>query len=280
MTGALVMTGCSRAAGPEAAAPPATSSGAADSITLIRETQFEFPDKRVAAMREMQKSCLEGRAVVAAAQGWTFDPAAESQSDAEILALDAQRTEEYFDGPRYAKVVSGRRLLPNSISVEREGSCKFKSQAHKTVEIRVDHCSLISVAYDLEKGGGTRTELKDVCDAKQEKAQQVGDPVPVPGTSAQCRWSVDIQQPVAGLQVPVCTLVPQPVHAGTGRALVALRGMTDVVRQSTKALPGTNQLTLQSMSTVERAVQIAVGTAISPDRFKAPADSANFAPAN
>ena len=41
-----------------------------------------------------------------------------------------------------------------------------------------------------------------------------------------------------------------------------------------------DEITQRNGTMVERAVQIAVGVAISPDRFKPPADSANFAPAN
>lgn len=251
----------------------AAASGVKSSVTIVRESKPEFPDKAIAAYRELQKSCMEGRTEVAKAQGWAYDPAADAMSDAAILALDTQKTEEYFDGNKHAVVVNGTRYDGTKFGVTQELSCKLASTPFKSAEIRDGDCHRISVEYDLPDPSGRRIDMKGACDKPSAATvDQSGATVAVAGQ--QCRWNKD--EPGNPMHIATCTLLPNPVHAGTGLELVAIRKSTDGLRSASQALPGTQALTLQSLVMVEQATTIDVGGSIAAAKFEAPADSAAF----
>ena len=215
----------------------------------------------------------------AAAEGWAYDPVADRLTDAQIEALDTERTEEYFEGRQYAKVVSGMRFDPSSLSATREGSCKPTAVAFKSVEVVDASCKLQSVVYDPAAGTGTREESPNACEPSSGAPEQAGEAVALPGTNAQCKWTPAPAAGPGGMALPYtpeCTLLPSPVHAGTGRPLVAIRKMPDLLRNAATPLPGMQALDMQSMVTVEQAVQVSVGTPIPADKFRLPADAAAF----
>ncbi len=273
----LLAQGCSPQA--EGAVSGASGSDSANPVIIVREKHHDFPEKFAAAMREVQAHCFAGKSAIAAAQGWAYDPATERLTDAEIAALDTERTEEYFDGKKYAKIVSGGLYDTSLISVEKDGTCKPQPQPFKSAEIHDGACNVLSIEYDLAKGTGSKTKLKGNCDTPEEAPEQSGEAVPVAGTSVQCKWTPPgpVVTSLGNVpRVPECTLVPTPVHAGTGRVLVAIRKMPDHLRQSVTPLPGMEALDMQSLTTTEQAVAISVGAAIAADKFQAPADSAAF----
>jgi hypothetical protein len=283
---ALWLTACSPKAA-EGPAPTAAASagaeenrsGAGDGIVLVREKRHDFPDKFAATIREIQSRCFEAKAVIAKAQGWAFDPAAERLTDLEIAALDTERTEEYFSGKRYAKIITGMHYSPAEMEPTREGTCKPVPQPFKSAEVRDDgSCAAMLVEYDLANKTGKRDRLKGDCRSAPEVPVQAGDPVAVPGTTAQCRWTAPPggNAALARLAVPECTLVPSPVHAGTGRPLVAIRKMPEFLRQSTKALPGTQVIDPQSLVSTEQAVEVGVGVRVPAEKFDWPTDSVGF----
>lgn len=252
----------------------AAASGVKSSVTIVRESKPEFPDKAVAAYRELQQRCMEGRAEVAKAQGWAYDPKADAMSDAAILALDTQKTEEYFDGKKYAVVTSGTRYDGTKFGVTQELSCKLASTPFKSAEIRDGDCHRISVEYDLPDPSGRRIDMKGACDKPSAATvDQSGATVAIAGNQ-QCRWNKD--EPGNPLHIATCTLLPNPVHAGTGMELIAIRKSTDGLRNAGQALPGTEALSLQSLVMVEQATTIDVGGSIAAAKFEAPADSAAF----
>ncbi len=282
----LWLTACSPKAA-EGPAPAAAAfagaaesrSGAGDGIVLVREKRHDFPDKFAATIRESQARCFEAKAVVAKAQGWAFDPAAERLTDLEIAALDTERTEEYFSGKRYAKIITGMHYFPASMQPTREGTCKPVPQPFKSAEVRNDSaCELMVIEYDPANKTGTRQRLKGDCRSAPEAPVQAGDLVVVPGTTSQCQWTAPPggNAALARLAVPECTLVPSPIHAGTGRPLVAIRKMPEFLRQSTKALPGTEVTDMQSLVSTEQAVEVGVGVRVPAEKFDWPADSLGF----
>ena len=253
-------------------------SGANDGIVLVREKRHDFPDKFAATIRELQARCFEAKAVIAKAQGWAFDPATERLTDPEIAALDTERTEEYFSGKRYAKFTSGTQYVPTEMQPTREGTCKLSPHPLKSAEVRNDGtCEVLLIEYDLANKTGTRQRLKGVCDSPPKASVQAGDPVPVPGTSAQCRWNSPAGgAALARLAASECTLAPSPVHAGTGRPLVAIRKMPEFLRQSKQALPGTEVADVQSLVSTEQAVVVSIGVRVPDERFDWPIDSLSF----
>lgn len=283
---ALWLTACSPKAAEGQAPAAAALSGAAESrsraddgIVLVREKRHDFPDKFAATIRESQARCFEAKAVIAKAQGWAFDPAVERLTDREIAALDTERTEEFFSGKQYAKIITGMHHFPTEIEPTREGSCKPVPHPFKSAEVRNDGtCELMRIEYDPANKTGTRERLKGGCSSTPEAFTQAGDPVAVPGTTAQCRWTAPPggNAALASMAVPECTLVPSPVHAGTGRPLVAIRKMPEFLRQSTKVLPGMEVTDLQSMVSTEQAVEVSVGVRVSDDKFDWPTDSLGF----
>ena len=270
LTICLLAQGCSPQT--EGAVSGTSASTGGNPVMIVREKRYDFPEKFAASMREIQERCLAGKSAVAAAQGWAFDAAKERLTDAEIAMLDTERTEEYFDGKKYAKVVSGGLYDPSRISAEKGGTCKLQPQPFKSVEIQDGACNFVSIEYDFAKRTGLKTEIKDACSPPEAAPLQSGEAVPVPGTSAQCKWT-----PGSGaLHVPECTLVPSPLHAGTGRPMVAIRKMPESLRQSATPMPGMDALSTQSLTSTEQAVSISVGVAIAAEKFQLPADSAAF----
>ncbi|MDB5932050.1 MAG: hypothetical protein JWR60_3757 [Polaromonas sp.] len=268
----LLAQGCSPKAEGAVSGASSSGSGSANPVMIVREKRHDFPEKFAASMREVQERCFAGKSAVAAAQGWAYDPATERLTDAEIAALDTERTEEYFDGKKYAKFVSGNLYDASLISVERGGTCKPQPQPFKSVEIHDGACNVLSIEYDLAKRTGSKTQLKGDCGTPENLPLQSGEAVAVPGTSAQCKWT----PPGNALQAPECTLLPAARHAGTGLALVAIRKMPEHLRQSVTPLPGMQALDMQSLTTTEQAVAISMGAPIAAEKFQAPADSAAF----
>jgi len=249
--------------------------GFKSSITIVRETKPEFPAQALASYRELQQRCMEGRAGLAKAQGWTYEPATDAITDAGILALNTQKTEEYFDGAKYAIITTGTQFDSENFGVTQELNCKLLSMPFKSVEIRNGDCHSMNVEYDLSKSTGRRSELKGLCDKHKAPAiDQDGPTVTVAGTGQQCKWN----KPDNGnpLHVATCTLLPEPVHAGTGRELLAIRKMTDYLRTSNQPMPGTTSMTIQAGLTIDQATHIDVGGAIPAAKFEFPADSATF----
>lgn len=263
----LMAQGCS----PTDAGAAATSVKSA--VTIVRDSKPEFPDKAIAAYRELQQRCFKSRAEVAKAQGFSYDRQADQMTDAAILALDRQKTEEYFDGKKYAFIVTGTRYDGTRFGVTPELSCKLVSTPFKSADIRDGDCHRISVEYDLPETTGRRSELKGICDKRSAAiVDQTGPTVAVAGNQ-QCRWNRDDASP---LHVATCTLLPMPVHAGTGLELIAIRKSTETLRNAGQALPGTEALSMQSLVTIEQATTIDIGSPIPAAKFEVPADSAAF----
>jgi hypothetical protein len=268
---ACVMLQACSPKGEESGAASTGGGGDTDAVVIVREKQHDYPLKFAATMREIQDRCLAGKSVIAAAQGWAFDSAAEHLTDEEIAALDSERTEEYFYGKKYAKVITGAQFDFSKISATREGSCKPTPKHFKSVEIQDEACNVVSIEYDLADGTGRREEIKGVCNTPESPALQEGEPVAIAGSTVQCKWS-----PPGPLITPECTLIPSSVHAGTGRLLVAIRKMPDHLRLSTTPMPGTVAFDMQSLATTEQALLVTVGAAIPAEKFSAPADSLAF----
>ena len=263
----LSLLGCS----PQA--PDAAPSGSKSTVIIVRESKPEFPDKAIARYRELQQRCIEGRIEVAKAQGWAYDPATDAIADADILALDTEKSEEYFDGQKYAVIVTGTQVDGTSFGPTQESNCKLKSMPFKSVDIRDGDCRRMSVEYDLPQSSGRRTEIKGACDkASQDTIDQSGEVVTVAGKQ-QCRWNKGDGNP---LHVPTCTLLPNRLHAGTGLPLIAIRKNLGSLRSADQPLAGTEALTYQSLVMVEQATSIEVGGSIPAAKFEAPADSTNF----
>lgn len=90
---------------------------------------------------------------------------------------------------------------------------------------------------------------------------------------------MDAQTDGGGVALPIapeCTLLPLPLHTGTGRPLVAIRKMPEHLRTAATPLPGMQAMNMQSFVTTEHAVQISVGTSIPANTFELPADTASF----
>lgn len=262
----LLLQGCSPQADDAA-------SGLQSTITIVRESKPEFPEKTIAMYRELQLRCIEGRTEVAQAQGWAYDPEADAMSDAAILALDTKKTEEYFEDQKYAVIVTGTRYDSAPFGVTAELTCKLTSTPFKSVDIRDGDCHRISVEYDLPERSGRRTEFKGICDKPAvANIDQSGQTVVVAGNQ-QCQWNKHEDNP---LHIATCSLLPNPVHAGTGLELIAIRKIPDNLRNAGQALPGSAALTVQGIVTIEEATAIDVGGSIQAEKFEAPADSANF----
>lgn len=253
----------------------ADASGVKSTVTIVRETKPEFPEKAIARYRELQQRCIEGRSAVAEAQGWAYDPKTDAITDADILALDTQKTEEYFDGAKYAVIVTGTQFDGTHMdATQQEGSCKLASIPFKSVKIDDGDCHSMHVEYDLPESTGRRTEFKGLCDRPSVPIiDQSGETVAVAGTSQQCKWNKPAPSQV---HVALCTLLPNPVHAGTGRELVAIHKFPEAMRALDQPAPGTVALTFQSLVTVEQATHIDIGGAIPAAKFEFPADSAAF----
>ncbi|RYX92838.1 MAG: hypothetical protein EOO28_20930 [Comamonadaceae bacterium] len=275
--GLMLLQGCSPKE-PDATAATASApaaSGDTSSVSIVRETKPEFPEKTIAAYREIQQRCFEGREVVAKAQGWAFDPKADAMTDAAILALDTQKTEEYFSGNRYAVIVTGTQFDTQKMGVTQELSCKLTSTPFKSVEIRDGECHSMAVEYDLPETTGRRIETKGLCDKPSTPVVDQGGATVAVAGGQQCKWNVpNANNP---LHMDICTLLPNPVHAGTGREMVAIQKKPDTLRNAAQVLPGTTALSLQSLVTVDAATSITVGGSIPAAKFEAPADSAGFA---
>jgi hypothetical protein len=268
---------CMAACAPEAESSPIGAQAGGDGIIIVREKRHEHPDQFLAAVKEIQSRCFEAKAVVAQAQGWTYDPASERLSDTEIFQLDTERTAEYFEGKRYAKVVSGARMDVSRMEPIRGGSCKPVAVRFKSVEVDDGNCNVFRVQYDVAAKTGQREILKNVCAAPGAPPTQGGEPVPVPGTSSQCKWTPKVKLGAVVLPTPnECTLLPSPVHKGTGRPLVAIRMMPDHLRAAATPLPGMQATSMLGLVTIEQAVQISVGTRMPDGTFDMPADAASF----
>ena len=247
--------------------------GLQSTVSIVRESKPEFPEKMIAMYRELQLQCIEGRTEVAQAQGWAYDPKADAMTDAAILALDTKKTEEYFDGQKYAVIVTGTRHDNTSLGVTAELSCKLTSTPFKSVDIRDGDCDRISVEYDLPERTGRRIEFKGICDKPTvANIDQSGQTIAVAGNQ-QCKWNKQEDNP---LHIATCSLLPNPIHEGTGLELIAIRKSPDNLRNADQTLPGTEALTIQSLVTIEEATAIDVGGSIQAEKFEAPADSANF----
>ena len=267
-SGVLLLQACS-----PKEADAASSAGQKSSVLIVRQTQPEFPDKAVAAYRELQQRCMDSRTLVAQAGGPPYDPAADAMTDAAVLALDTQKTEEFFDGSKYAVIVSGTQFDSTRFGVDAATSCKLVSSAFKSAEIRdtAGDCRSLSVEYDLAASTGTRTELKGACDKPTPPVvDQGGATATVAGQP--CQWNTADASP---MHIASCTLSP-PVHAGTGQELVAVRKSPNLLRDAAQPLPGAKALTFQSAVTIDQASRIEIGGNIPASAFEAPADSANF----
>lgn len=272
----LMLTACS----PEAS--NAASDGAASqkqSVVIVREVKPEFPQKFIAAMRDLQERCIESRTEIAKAQGWGYSPAADRTPDAEILKLNTKRVEEYFDGTKYAMVETATNLdMEKMDPVSKELSCKLLPLVQKIIKIEYDTCHTLEINYTSKER--TEQKLTGACKGArpQVDAAQAGPAQNVEGTQFQCKWNTppSAGKDASGLLVKHCTLLPTPVHAGTGRLLIAEQIAPDMVRMSASPVAGAGSLSLQAMATTEKAVEIKFNEKIPADKFSAPADSLNF----
>lgn len=264
---ALLMQGCSP--------KDVNTGGVRSTVTIVRETAPEFPDKALAMYRELQQRCIMGRTVVANAQGWSYNPQADVMTDTQLLALDTLKTEEYFDGGNYAIIVSGNQIDHSNFGTLQENTCKLQSMPLKSVEIRKADCSALNVEYDLRRATGRIVKLENVCGSQSAPViDQSGETVTVSGTNHQCKWNGNGNN--SPLHVPVCSLLPNPIHAGTQRELIAIQKAPAMLGNAAVPLPGTTALTFQSVAKIERATLINVGDAIPAAKFEAPADSTGF----
>lgn len=252
----------------------AAAAGVKSPVTIVRESKPEFPAQALAAYRELLGRCVESRSELARQQGWAYDPKADAMTDAAILALNTEKTEEYFSGKQYAVITTGTRWNTDTFGAVPDRSCKLTSVPYKAVKIRDGDCHSIDVEYDVPNGTGSTTELKGLCDKPSPPAiDRSGDTAAVGTGGLQCKWNKADSSP---LHIPTCTLLPNPVHAGTGRELVAIRKSVNGLRASGETLGGTDALSFQSLVMVEQASLIDVGGAIAAAKFAPPADSAGF----
>lgn len=262
------------------------ATGAADSaasqkgsVIIVREAKSEFPQKFVAAMRELQDKCIESRVEIARAQGWGYSPASDKTPDSEILKLNTKRIEEYFDGSKYAMVETATSHDAEKMdAVARDLSCKLLPVVKRIIKIEYDSCHSLEINYASkerieQKLSGACKNLKPQVDSAQ-----VGQARNIDGTQFQCKWNSEPNSANSNAELKVrhCTLLPTPVHAGTGRLLIAEQIAPDMVRMAAMPLAGTADLSLQALATTEKAVEIRVNEKIPAEKFSAPADSLNF----
>lgn len=153
-----------------------TTSSAGDGIVIVREKRHDYPEKFVAAVKELQSRCFEAKAVVAQAQGWAYDPSSETMTDAEIAQLDTERIAEYFEGKRYAKLVSGVRMDASKLEPTRDGSCKPLPVLFKSVEVHDGKCNVSRAFYDQASSTGRRELLKDACTSPAKPPHKTATP--------------------------------------------------------------------------------------------------------
>lgn len=265
------------ACSPNASNAAENSGGQKQSVSIVRQTKHDFPEKFIAGMRELQELCISGRKEVAQAQGWAYDPAADRSTDSEILKLNTKRIEEHFDGAKYAVTETNSQLDTEKMdAVSRQLSCKLVPVIVKGMRIEYDSCHFLDINYASKERIEQKLTGKCKTVRPQVDARQLGSAQIVEGTKFQCKWNVAPSNSDPALEMRHCSLMPEPIHAGTGRLLVAEQRAPDTVSQSSAVMLGTNHQSLQIYSTTEKAVEVIVGEKISADKFAAPADSLSF----
>jgi len=246
----------------------AAADGVNQPVTIVHEKRFDHPDQHLAFLREVQQKCMDAKTVVSQATGTPYDPASDRMSDGELMQLDTEVTEEYFDGGKYARIVNATQIKADGFGSTPGMRCKFEKEPVKSVEIHDGNCYSLNVEYDMPNHTGRRVELKNVCSPPEKlDIAPKGEAVAVPGTNQQCRWAGE--EPLR-----LCLLSPKAVHAGTGRPLVAIQGVSDQAF-SAAALPGAS-VGMQAEKATDYAKTINIGGAIPAEKFKAPADSMGF----
>jgi hypothetical protein len=269
----LLLNACS----PNASNAGENPGGQKQSVSIVRQTKHDFPEKFIAGMRELQELCISGRKEVARAQGWAYDPATDRTTDTEILKLNTKRIEEYFDGTKYAVTEINTQLDAEKMdTVSRELSCKLVPVIVKSMRIEYDSCHFLEINYASKERIEQKLTGKCKTVRPQVDARQLGSAQIVEGTKVQCKWNLALSNSDPTLEMRHCSLMPEPIHAGTGRLLVAEQRAPGIVSQSSAVILGTNHQSLQIYSTTEKAVEVIVGDKISAEKFTAPADSLSF----
>jgi hypothetical protein len=276
----LCMQACSR----DAKGGPSGAKSVQQSVIIIREIKPEYPQAYIKAMRELQERCITARAEVSNLQGKTYDGANDRWSDNDILILSAGRIEEYFDSSKYAvyKTISQPDLTKMD-AASPDLSCRAPIKMIKTVDIEQeqggDSCKTLSVNYASKKRNQINLPLSCKRAKPAKQIQQVGEAVNVEGIPYQCKWSaaeVNTTQAQVVSLARQCTLIPDSVHGGTARPLIAVAILPDTYRLSTAALSGTEKFSLQAFSLIEKAIDIQINTKIDDSKFTAPEDSLAF----
>lgn len=116
-------------------------------ITIVRERPEEDLPLIWKMMRNTLARCQETKAELARVLGKPYDPQAEALSDDELMKLETEVTEEYFDGDRYAKVVNSSLLKTELWGYERRGelqACRQANSQHSAAAnpLQADRCGV------------------------------------------------------------------------------------------------------------------------------------------
>lgn len=265
----LVLPACSPN---DSAAQTAGGGTKSQTITIVRERRPEDPAAYLKMMRNTLARCQETKAELARVLGKPYDPQAEALSDDELMKLETEVTEEYFDGDRYAKVVNSS-LLKTELWGPNEGeSCRPVAKRIRNIRLQPTRCKQIDVAYDLDEGTGIREQAEDICAPRSSgSAEPMGELVDIPGTGHRCRWNVA----EGGAPARACLLDPLHFYPSTGADLVV---MSTSARQALPAQFPIDDMAMiaNGVATVERPLRVEIGKPIAPGVFEVPADAKAF----
>jgi hypothetical protein len=251
------------------------------SVLIIRDSEPEFVNRHLSVMHSIQNGCIKTRALWMKSQGRVYDTKSERWSDDEILELHTKHTEEYFDGPNYATLEIFR-VIDND-TYNPEVGCKPRINIIKRYEIQEGECKSLIVEYNKKKIFENIIQEKNCKygNKRKDKVYQQGAPETIEGTPYKCKWSPkEVVTPGGNIPYPKeCTLTPKPIHAGTGRRLIAnyyesfpfplmrLEMPTEMIAEG--------EISDHQFTSVYKVKKLEIGTSIK-DKFKIPDDAKGF----
>ena len=280
----LLLTACSRddavpAQTPSASAPAPASSkeGAAlPSILIERERYNAQPEAFSQYVNGFISTCeaaLTESAKHPELGGRPYTPQNRVLSDAELKDLENETVLEAFEGERYVRIETSSRIDKQKWGYDPDQSCYPTATRHKIIEIKEGDCRSISIAYDLDKGTGTKQTITNSdCKPLPYKAhtplQPDGEVMAIAGTDQSCRWMV-----LPGDLGRLCTLMPweeHPLHQE--QLLVASEGPSFQMNNPVF------QMTADAVQHHYRPLRVEVGKPLPQGIFEVPDDAKNFPP--
>jgi hypothetical protein len=269
---ALSLVACSGESDSSGSSKP-TEGKSTPSVLIEREIRWDDNQAYIRLIREVMQDCQQAKAEVARARGTSYDPRSEEITDEEILKLETGTTLEAFDGARYTEIKTVSALDRSRWGPGPDESCRPVAKYSKSVAIHPDACSVIEIQYDLDHGGGTRTEQKAACTPQaptSDPAAINGERMAIDGTALFCRWSGP-----AGTLGRSCLLEPWLSYPGTDRSL------TVAMQQAAPAAAvAAIQSAQQAVQASEHPIRVEVGKPLPAGIFDVPADARQFTAAS